>query len=202
MQSSITISQPWRPLLKVLGRSVGKSLAGLALATSIVGYGLSGFPSIDGLSSAAIASTLSPSIHSPAPLSKVSEAWIAEQSAISFLEDGTYLYGQSTDPGQVGSAYMVFSVEGQNITGAFYMPGSSFDCFQGSIQAEELALTVHDSYSQDSFPFSVALISNEGAIASASNVALPGTTIEGFEPIALISENDQRILSTCQADFL
>ena len=208
MQASMTISQPWRPLLKVLGRSLGKSLAGLALATSIVGYGLSGLPSLDGSTSAAIASTLSrqmqQSLHAPTTsvMEKGLETLKPLQQAIPFLQDGTYLYGQSAEPEQVGSAYMIFDVAGQDILGAFYMPSSSFDCFQGSIQSDELALTIHDSYAQESFPFSVALVTNEEAIASEGTVTIPGKTIDGFQPIDGISDNDQRILATCRADLL
>ena len=208
MQASMTISQPWRPLLKVLGRSLGKSLAGLALATSIVGYGLSGLPSLDGSTSAAIASTLSrqmqQSLHAPTTsvMEKGLETLKPLQQAIPFLQDGTYLYGQSAEPEQVGSAYMIFDVAGQDILGAFYMPSSSFDCFQGSIQSDELALTIHDSYAQESFPFSVALVTNEEAIASEGTVTILGKTIDGFQPIDGISDNDQRILATCRADLL
>ena len=208
MQASMTISQPWRPLLKVLGRSLGKSLAGLALATSIVGYGLSGFPSLDGSTSAAIASTLSrqmqQSLHLSAPSSieKGLDSSISSPQPIPFLEDGTYLYGQSAEAEQVGSAYMVFDVMGQDVVGAFYMPSSSFDCFQGIIQADELALTIHDSYGEGSFPFSVALVTNEEAIASDGTVIVPGKSLDGFQPIEGVSDNDQRILATCRADLL
>ena len=208
MQASMTISQPWRPLLKVLGRSFGKSLASLALATSIMGYGLSGLPSLDGSTDAAIASTVSrqmqQSLQSPirASVQKGLDPLVVPNPTIPFLEDGTYLYGQSAEPEQVGSAYMVFDVTGQDIVGAFYMPSSSFDCFQGTIQHDELALTIHDSYAQESFPFSVALVPNEGAIASDGPVHHPGRTIDGFQPIGLISNNDQRILATCRADLL
>lgn len=222
MQSSITISQPWRPLLKLLGRSFGKSLAGLALATSIIGYGISGIPFLDGSTSAialqhgyANASTLALSmqpsliqhIHVPA-LSIPSAAsldlqreQLTSQAVRFFLGDGTYLYGQIAEPGQADTSYMVFDVNGQDIVGAFYMPNSSFDCFQGTIQSNELALTVHDSYSQERFPFEMALVRNNEAIAFDGTAVAPQPGIDGFQPIEGISDNDQRILSTCRADL-
>ena len=203
MQSSMTLSQPWRPLLKVLG----KSLAGLALATSIVGYGISGLPLVDSM---AIASTLSRQVQQslypsnpallPSLQSTLPESTQPIESSLSQpLSDGTYLYGQSTEAETVGSVYMVFDVKGRDVVGAFYMPHSSFDCFQGSFQANELALTIRDSYEQEEFPYSVALVSS-GAIAS-EDVQSFDMGLEGFHPINAISENDQRILNTCRAEI-
>ncbi|MEM9217308.1 MAG: hypothetical protein AAGD25_23580 [Cyanobacteria bacterium P01_F01_bin.150] len=221
MQSSMTISQPWRPLLKVLRCSLGKSLAGLALATSIVGYGLSGTPLLDG-STSAIASTQSlqmqvqpmPQLpHAVAypheamfPLTAELEALTAQssdiQASLPFLDDGTYLYGEVTEPEQVGVTYMVFDVSGHTIMGAFYMPSSSFDCFQGAIQSRELSLTIHDSYSQETFPYEIALVPDGEAIAFDGQFTAPALSIDGFHPIAFFSDNDQRILATCRADLL
>ena len=211
MQPSITISQPCHPLLVVWRRSLRTSLVGLVLAGSIVGYGISGLPLLDG-STSAIASTLSfqdhPSLHAPEPSTAAPSASDLEtgpliaQSPLFFLDDGTYLYGQVTEPNQVDSAYMVFDVKGQTIVGAFYMPHSSFDCFQGTIQPDELALTVHDSYSQETFPFAVALAPNDEAIAFEGTVVAPPMKIDGFQPLESLSENDQRILATCRADIL
>lgn len=208
MYISTTISQPWRPLLKVLG----KSLAGLALATSILGYGFSGIPAlaVDG-STGVTASILSRDVVRALHTSSSSMALqdlplqsaesLHTQSNLSFLEDGTYLYGQSDEPNQVGTAYMVFEVAADNIVGAFYMPSSSFDCFQGTIEAHELALDIHDSYAQESYPYSIALVTNEGAIASQEPVLDSRLNIDGFRPIEAVSGNDQRMLATCRTNL-
>lgn len=211
MQTSVTLSQPWHPLLTVWQRSFRKSLVGLTLATSIVGYGISGLPLLDG-SASAIASTFSlqghPLLHTTDPTTAATSTADLEtgpltaQSTLPFLDDGTYLYGQVTEPNQIDSAYMVFDVKGQTIVGAFYMPHSSFDCFQGTIQSDELALTIHDSYSQDTFPFTVALVPNDEAIAFEGTAVAPPMDIDGFQPLESLSDNDQRILSTCRADIL
>ncbi|NET52292.1 MAG: hypothetical protein F6K09_27455 [Merismopedia sp. SIO2A8] len=224
MQASITLSQPWHPLLKVLG----KSLAGLALATSIVGYGISGLPSLNNTSShAAIASTISrqaqqslqPSLPSltptAAPLttapstihsSKQSSSVDHVESAFKSvptsnmqpLGNGTYVYGQSPDPDTVGSVYMVFNVNDRDVVGAFYMPHSSFDCFRGSFEANELALTIRDSYEQTTFSHSVALVPSEDAIASTNIATITG--LEGFYQLDTFTETDQHVLSTCRSE--
>ncbi|RMF68460.1 MAG: hypothetical protein D6742_05070 [Cyanobacteria bacterium J069] len=116
------------------------------------------------------------------------------------LPDGTYLYGQSQQAEQIGSAYMVFEVDSNRVVGAFYMPNSSFDCFFGEVQAQELALSVIDSYEQTVHPYSVAL-RTDAAVAANGGEAIAPLSLEGFHPIAALSENDQRMLSTCKVDY-
>jgi hypothetical protein len=115
------------------------------------------------------------------------------------LPDGVYLYGQAETPDQVGSAYMVFTVTDSRVVGAFYMPYSSFDCFHGEFQPDRLALNVVDSYDRSVHPYSVAL-DTSSPVAAANGAAVPAG-LEGFHQIQTVSENDQRILATCQADY-
>lgn len=114
------------------------------------------------------------------------------------LEDGIYLYGQSPAPEQIGAAYMVFAVAQGDVVGAFYMPHSSFDCFYGNFQADELALTVIDSYEQTHYPFALALEPTDSLATTDGGVAPVG--LQGFHAIENPSDNDLRILSTCQAN--
>lgn len=115
------------------------------------------------------------------------------------LPDGVYLYGQSSEAEQIGSSYMVFKVDDNQVVGAFYMPYSSFDCFQGEFQTDRLALNVVDSYEQVVHPYEVAL-QNDSSVASSEETAVP-VGLEGYHRIQSLSDNDQRILATCQADF-
>jgi hypothetical protein len=115
------------------------------------------------------------------------------------LQDGTYLYGQSSKAEQVGMAYLVFEVNRNKVVGAFYMPQSSFDCFHGNLKNNELALTIVNSYERTSYPYEVAL-KTEAASASEVNPTVP-TGLEGYQPLNRLSDNDQRILSTCRANF-
>lgn len=114
------------------------------------------------------------------------------------LPNGVYLYGQSTKANQYGSAYMVFRVNDRQVSGAFYMPASSFDCFYGELQTNQLALNVVDSYDQTSHPYAVALNTN-ATVARLTNAGGAPVEPEGYHRIQKISANDQRILTTCLA---
>lgn len=113
--------------------------------------------------------------------------------------DGVYLYGQTPEPEQIGAGYMVFEAVDQQLVGALYMPNSSFDCFQGRLEGSELAMTITNSYTQESYPYAVALATND-AIAAAGDVPAP-LSLEGFHRIDELSENDLRILAVCKANL-
>jgi hypothetical protein len=125
---------------------------------------------------------------------------LAQNTDSPTLPNGTYLYGETSTPDQIGSAYMVFQVEDAQVTGAFYLPHSSFDCFQGQFQGDRLSLTVVDSYSQTPHDYSLAVQANQYLASATHSVAVP-VQIDGYQPIAQVSENDQRMLETCKADF-
>ena len=119
-----------------------------------------------------------------------------EASTSSRLGDGTYVFGESPEVGQFGVTYMVFSVQSQQIVGAFYQPSSSFDCFHGEIVGNEMALTVVDSYSQTPHPYALAL---DTSGQSASQDGTVGAFVpRGFHPIAELSDVDQDVLAMCQ----
>lgn len=115
------------------------------------------------------------------------------------LTDGVYLYGDSPQPHTVGATYLVMAVQAGQAVGAFYMPSSSFDCFHGQVTPNSLDLTIVNSYDQGAYPYAVALATN-GAIASATGT-VPTIVPEGFHAIEPLSETDQQILATCQANF-
>lgn len=120
--------------------------------------------------------------------------------AASLLQDGVYLYGQSAKADQIGAAYLVFEVKQHKVVGAFYMPNSSFDCFNGTLQSDRMALNIRNSYEQTTYSHSVALRS-ETTSASATTPATARIGLAGYHPIQQVSQNDQRILSTCKASF-
>ncbi|MBW4521938.1 MAG: hypothetical protein KME16_19840 [Scytolyngbya sp. HA4215-MV1] len=116
------------------------------------------------------------------------------------LPDGVYLYGQSSQPNQIGSAYMVIKVDRQQVAGAFYMPSSSFDCFRGELQGEKLALNIVNSYDRTSYPYALALQTN-ATVATVSNPAVAPTELEGYHLLETVSAGDLKILETCQASI-
>ncbi|MBE9182323.1 hypothetical protein IQ268_27620 [Oculatella sp. LEGE 06141] len=115
------------------------------------------------------------------------------------LRDGVHLFGQSPNAEQLNAAYMVFEVNADKVVGAFYMPQSSFDCFQGEVRAEQLALTVTDSYEQTRYPYSMAL--QQSATVASTGASIAPFRPTGFYPVETISATDQQILNTCRATY-
>lgn len=115
-----------------------------------------------------------------------------------FLADGTYLYGESPQPEQIGKAYMVFEVKQGQITGAFYMPSSSFDCFSGVAQGNQLNLNITESYSQQTYSHSIGF-NNSSVVAAVGSQGADknNLALDGFHRLSNLSQNDQRILSQC-----
>ncbi len=117
---------------------------------------------------------------------------------LAVLADGTYLFGQSPQRNQIGSAYAVFSITDNETVGAFYQLNSSFDCFSGQVYSDRMALNVVDSYQQTVHPYSIAL-TTDGSLSAGS--AAPAYTLQGFHHIENLSDQDLDILATCEADF-
>jgi hypothetical protein len=113
-------------------------------------------------------------------------------------QSGTYLFGESPEADQLESAYFVFTLQDNNLVGAFYMPYSSFDCVQGNIQENQVALQITDSYSQETYAYALALDSNTAVAGTQGGTTL---NIDGYHQLPQVSENDLRMLQTCQALF-
>lgn len=132
------------------------------------------------------------------PSSAVGQVEGTDSERTQALADGVYLYGQSPEPETMGSEYLVFEVNQGEVVGGFYMPRSSFDCFYGDVESEQLALTVINSYEQTQHPYSVAL-QPDGAVASADSGSTP-VGLEGYHRLGNLSDTDRQILATCKAD--
>ena len=114
------------------------------------------------------------------------------------LEDGTYLFGQSPQPNEIGSAYAVLSVQNNQTVGAFYYPRSSFACFSGQVTHNNQAVNVVDSYDQTVYPYEIALTVDSTLVAGDAAGAY---ALEGFHRIETLSAQDIEILGVCEADF-
>lgn len=162
-------SLPWRTLVQQIEKPIAGLLLTMGLATSSVLLPVAGSKASD-----------LPSSDTP-------------------FADGVYLYGQSTEPNQMGSEYLVFEVNQGKVVGGFYMPRSSFDCFYGNVESNQLALTVIDSYEQTPHSYDVALQS-EGSVAQAGGETAMPVGLEGYHRLDVMTEIDQQVLSTCRAD--
>ncbi|MEL6778886.1 MAG: hypothetical protein AAFO06_16680 [Cyanobacteria bacterium J06597_16] len=116
------------------------------------------------------------------------------------LADGVYLYGQQPRANQLATAYFVFETQNDQVTGAFYMPSSSYDCVQGRIGADQMALTVTDSYSQDVSQYALGLSQPAVEVASRDGYVATPSAISGFYQLP-VSESDRALLATCQARY-
>jgi hypothetical protein len=121
-----------------------------------------------------------------------------EQPDSAPIADGTYLYGESTRPEQIGQEYLVFKVNDGNVTGAIYYPRSEFSCFTGTVENQAIELSIIDSYSGETYAYPIeiqdqSLVAANGGSASRSQVALAG-----YQKLDRLSENDRRMLQTCQ----
>lgn len=117
--------------------------------------------------------------------------------AMSLPRDGVYLYGQAPEPGQIGVDYMVFELHHQEIVGALYRPHSSFDCFQGQVSEAALTLSITNSYTLETYPYDIALISND-TVATTGQVG-SSLQLDGFHRLYSLSNLDVSLLNTCKA---
>ncbi len=112
------------------------------------------------------------------------------------VNNGIYLFGEKPLPDQLQTAYMIFEARAGQVVGAFYAPYSSFDCFQGNVENTQLSLAITETYSQEEYAYALSL--------EHTAVAGPGGrqfAIAGFHQIDTVSDNDLRMLSTCQTHY-
>jgi hypothetical protein len=114
-------------------------------------------------------------------------------------QDGIYLYGQSTKPGEIGKGYIVFEQRQGRIQGALYMPNSEFSCFQGTLDnSGELAMSViaspvlgsGDDVATNSLP---QRLDENVPVHYAYSVAL-----QDYHSLKTVSEADRNVLQMCQ----
>ena len=125
------------------------------------------------------------------------EAYFVELPApVSTLTSQRYLYGQSSQPEQIGQDYLVFEVREDKLVGAFYMPRSEFACFYGEVDGQQMNLNVVDPYSQEIFAYGVPLEAQSN-IAQGDGQIASSLAPQGYEQINTLSDKDQHILNTC-----
>jgi hypothetical protein len=127
---------------------------------------------------------------------------LAQQAPSPFPAPGQYLFGQASEPDQLGHGYIVLESNGQDIYGALYFPGSSFDCFQGRVENNALAMTITDSYSQEVYPYAIALVPTSAIATELVGHTTVPLNLDGFHALNTLTENDLRMLNTCKADLM
>lgn len=127
------------------------------------------------------------------------------------IRDGTYLYGQSSKPNQIGKEYIVFKARQSEVVGALYLPQSEYSCFYGQIDSEQMNLTVVNPYDQTALSHTIArqqlsTIATTSDDFNLENISSSLTyphalTLEGYQKIGKFSDNDRHLLNTCLEDY-
>lgn len=127
-------------------------------------------------------------------------------------KDGIYLYGQSQQTNQIGQEYMVFEVRQGKVTGAFYLPQSEFNCFQGTLTAGKLDLTIAGDAGSSPYSDSITEAQNAPRVATAANDAQIGeqyeqmssqysVALQDYYQLSDVSANDQQLLAACKSNY-
>ncbi|GBF79056.1 hypothetical protein [Aphanothece sacrum] len=111
------------------------------------------------------------------------------------LANGVYLYGQSPEAEEIGQEYLVFKVHQGKVIGAIYLPQSEFNCFSGTLTANQMNLSIIDPNDGKKYPYPIAMKASS-PVASQGQVSSE-VILEGYHRLTKISNNDHRILKTC-----
>ncbi|MBD2311985.1 hypothetical protein H6G20_09970 [Desertifilum sp. FACHB-1129] len=111
-----------------------------------------------------------------------------------------FLLGSSPQRQQLGQVYMIVKIKGNRVIGAMFSPFSVFDCFRGVVHQNQLALNLTESYTQETTAYSLNL--TDSRVASSQNPTPDRSfQVEGLYSIETITDNDLRILNTCEANY-
>jgi hypothetical protein len=109
--------------------------------------------------------------------------------------DGTYLYGRSEQPEQIGKEYIVMQIRGDRAIGAIYFPRSEFNCFSATLEGRQLNLAIVDPSDETVYPYAIA-VGELATVASEDRLSL-SPTLEGYQQLKKIGDSDRRILDVC-----
>lgn len=129
-----------------------------------------------------------------------------KQAPSSPMPDGTYLYGQSSQPNEIGKEYVVFEAHNGKVMGALYMPSSEFRCFQGTVASQQMNLMVMGAEGDEGTrvamkPQQVAAAGNQLNLDNNESASYPyAVNLQDFQPINQVSDSDRQILNVCRSD--
>lgn len=127
-------------------------------------------------------------------------------------KDGVYLYGQSPQPQQIGQEYIVVEVNKGRAVGAFYLPHSEFNCFNGTIEAGKLALLLANGPETEAYPEvgnitddtqQVAAVGDRSWGENGSNeLTTPySVALQNYHQLPNVSPSDKQILAACKSEY-
>ncbi|MBW4619168.1 MAG: hypothetical protein KME17_07390 [Cyanosarcina radialis HA8281-LM2] len=179
----------------MLGRKLWKSLLQRnqkPLTSLLLGLGLLASSAELGMASAV---KLARSPEQPLVAVRARSSNVPIRREIKQIKDGIYVYGQSSKPQQYGKEYMVFETKNGKAIGAFYIPGSEFSCFYGSIDGSGMDLNVVDPFDRFTYAHSIALRPNS-LLASSNQIGL-----QGYQRVSRLGSGDRRLLAYCRNNY-
>jgi hypothetical protein len=124
--------------------------------------------------------------HRPALQSNLSGGAVATNSR--FLTNGTYLYGESNQPGETGREYVVFENRGGVAVGAVFLVNSEYSCFSGKVGQHQLDMMVEDAYDNVSRPYAIGLESASSGTNNGSE----------YRSVQKIGSKEANLLQVCR----
>lgn len=126
-------------------------------------------------------------------------------------KDGVYVYGQSPEPQQIGQEYIVLEINKGKATGAFYLPSSEYNCFNGTIEGGKLALSLANGPETEAYSDlgssikdrQVAAVSDRSLGESDNNeITTPySVALQNYHQLSTVSASDKQILAACKSNY-
>jgi hypothetical protein len=111
----------------------------------------------------------------------------ATNSSSRLIANGTFLYGESNQPGKQNSEYVVFENKSGKVFGAVFLANSEFSCFHGKLRSSQLNMMVVDSDSNAAHPYAVNLETGYRRTSSAE-----------YKAVKRIGKTELRLLESCR----
>lgn len=108
---------------------------------------------------------------------------------------GLHFYGEAPETNAIGHDYLLFEVQGKQVSGVIFQPQSEYACFQGRVLPDALDLAIADPFDGTAMPFSIAFEYQTVQVAGAIQSQV---SLDGFTELAEVSESETEMLAQCQ----
>ncbi len=115
---------------------------------------------------------------------------VATNSSGRLIANGTFLYGESNQPGRRNSEYLVFENKSGKVFGAVFLANSEFSCFHGKLNSSQLNMMVVDVDSNAAHPYAVNLETGYKKTSSAE-----------YKAVKRIGKTELRLLESCRTMY-
>lgn len=113
-------------------------------------------------------------------------------------QDGVYLYGQSSQPGELGKGYIIFERKRGRVTGALYMPSSEFSCFRGALRQNGLLAMTVNSYPGEKSTPQVASVRRFSGVQDTMSYDY-SVKLQNYHRLSSIGTSDRQVLQMCKS---